>query len=125
MGDIGRQRALIGLVAVKVGLVGIQAAYKKRSDLMLECIAKYFPASVKYTQPEGGMFLWLELPDGVEADVVLNDAIEAGVAYVPGDSFFANDGPKNTIRMNFTTVSDEQIKEGIQILGDVFKKHMH
>ena len=105
-------------------VAGIQAAYKKRSDLMLECIAKYFPASVKYTQPEGGMFLWLELPDGVEADAVLDDAIEAGVAYVPGDSFFANDGPKNTIRMNFTTVSDEQIKEGIQILGDVFKKHM-
>lgn len=102
----------------------IQAAYKARCELMLDMIAKHFPASVKYTKPEGGMFLWLELPEELDADAILNDAIEAGVAYVPGESFFANDGPKNTIRMNFTTVSDEQIKKGIEILGEVFKKHM-
>jgi len=102
----------------------IQDTYKKRSDLMLEMIRQYFPASVKYTEPEGGMFLWLELPKELDANEILDEAIEAGVAYVPGDSFYANEGPKNTIRMNYTTVSEEQIREGIQILGEVFKRHM-
>ncbi|MDO5134758.1 MAG: PLP-dependent aminotransferase family protein [Eubacteriales bacterium] len=102
----------------------IQDTYKRRSDLMLEMIRKYFPASVKYTEPEGGMFLWLELPEELDANEILDEAIEAGVAYIPGDSFYANEGPKNTIRMNYTTVSEEQIREGIRILGDVFKKHM-
>ena len=102
----------------------IQDTYKRRSDLMLEMIRQYFPASVKYTEPEGGMFLWLELPEELDANEILDEAIEAGVAYVPGDSFYANEGPKNTIRMNYTTVSEEQIREGIQILGEVFKRHM-
>ncbi|MCD8097304.1 MAG: PLP-dependent aminotransferase family protein [Lachnospiraceae bacterium] len=102
----------------------IQETYKKRSDLMLEMIREYFPPSVKYTEPEGGMFLWLELPKELDANEILDEAIEAGVAYVPGDSFYANEGPKNTIRMNYTTVSEEQIRKGIQILGDVFRKHM-
>jgi 2-aminoadipate transaminase len=102
----------------------IQEIYKKRSDLMLDMIHQYFPASVKYTEPEGGMFLWLELPEELDASEILDEAMEAGVAYVPGDSFYANEGPKNTIRMNYTTVSEEQIRKGIKILGDVFKRHM-
>lgn len=101
----------------------IQEIYKKRSDLMLDMIHQYFPASVKYTEPEGGMFLWLELPEELDANEILDEAMEAGVAYVPGDSFYANEGPKNTIRMNYTTVSEEQIRKGIKILGDVFKRH--
>ncbi len=101
----------------------IQATYKARCDLMLEQIAKHFPASVKYTNPEGGMFIWLELPENLNADELLDEAIDAGVAYIPGEFFYANNGPKNTIRMNFTTVSDEDIIKGIEILGNVFKKH--
>ena len=102
----------------------IQATYKARSDLMLEMIRKCFPASVKYTEPEGGMFLWLELPGGLDADALLDEALEAGVAYIPGESFYANNGPKNTIRMNFTTVSEEQIVKGMEILGAVLKRHI-
>ena len=102
----------------------IQATYKARSDLMLEMIRRHFPASVKYTEPEGGMFLWLELPGGLDADALLDEALEAGVAYIPGESFYANNGPKNTIRMNFTTVSEEQIVKGMEILGNVLKRHI-
>ena len=101
----------------------IQEAYKSRCDLMLAKIAEHFPASVKYTRPEGGMFIWLELPEDLDADALLDEAIEAGVAYIPGEFFYANEGPKNTVRMNFTTVSDQQITDGIEILGNVLKKH--
>ena len=70
------------------------------------------------------MFLWLELPGGLDADALLDEALEAGVAYIPGESFYANNGPKNTIRMNFTTVSEEQIVKGMEILGNVLKRHI-
>lgn len=101
---------------------GIQEVYKHRADLMIEMIEEHFPKEIKYTRPEGGMFLWLELPEGLDSDKILDDAIAAGVAYIPGESFFAHEGVKNTVRMNFTLVTDEQIREGIKILGEVFKK---
>ena len=102
----------------------IQVVYKERCELMVEMIQKYFPAEIKYTDPEGGMFLWLELPGGLDSDVILDDALAAGIAYIPGESFFSFDGVKNTIRMNFTMVKDDQIRDGIRILGDVFRKHI-
>lgn len=101
---------------------GIQEVYKHRADLMIEMIEEHFPKEIKYTRPEGGMFLWLELPEGLDSDKILDDAIAEGVAYIPGESFFAHEGVKNTVRMNFTLVTDEQIREGIKILGEVFKK---
>lgn len=103
---------------------GIQEVYKHRADLMIEMIEEHFPKEIKYTRPEGGMFLWLELPEGLDSDKILDDAIAAGVAYIPGESFFAHEGVKNTVRMNFTLVTDEQICEGIKILGEVFKKYI-
>lgn len=103
----------------------IQDVYKERCELMVEMIKEYFPSEIKYTDPEGGMFLWLELPEGLDTDRILDDAVEAGIAYIPGESFFSFDGVKNTIRMNFTMVKDEQIREGIKTLGEVFKKHIH
>lgn len=102
----------------------IQVVYKERCELMVEMIQKYFPAEIKYTNPEGGMFLWLELPEGLDSDAILDDALAAGIAYIPGESFFSFDGVKNTIRMNFTMVKDDQIRDGIRILGDVFRKHI-
>lgn len=102
----------------------IQVVYKERCELMVEMIQKYFPAEIKYTDPEGGMFLWLELPEGLDSDAILDDALDAGIAYIPGESFFSFDGVKNTIRMNFTMVKDNQIRDGIRILGDVFRKHI-
>lgn len=102
----------------------IQVVYKERCELMVEMIQKYFPAEIKYTDPEGGMFLWLELPEDLDSDVILDDALAAGIAYIPGESFFSFDGVKNTIRMNFTMVKDDQIRDGIRILGDVFRKHI-
>lgn len=92
-----------------------------RSDAVLD--GRKLPASVKFTRPEGGMFIWVELPEGLDADGILDEAVEAGVAYIPGEFFYANDGAKNTMRLNFTTVSEEQIRKGIVLLADVLKKH--
>lgn len=102
----------------------IQDTYKKRADLMIEMIEKHFPPQIKFTRPEGGMFLWLELPEGLDSDAILDDAIAAGVAYIPGESFFAHEGVKNTVRMNFTVVTEEQIREGMEVLGNVFRKYV-
>lgn len=102
----------------------IQETYKHRADLMIKMIERYFPKEIKYTKPDGGMFLWLELPEGLDSDKILDDAVNAGVAYIPGESFFAHEGVKNTVRMNFTMVNDDQIREGIKILGEVFKKYI-
>lgn len=102
----------------------VKAAYKKRCDLMLSLMQEHFPSSVTYTKPEGGMFIWVELPTSLSADELLDDAIEAGVAYVPGEYFYANEGAKNTIRLNFTTVSEEQIQKGVLLLADVLKKYI-
>lgn len=102
----------------------IQVVYKERCELMVEMIKKYFPAEIKFTDPEGGMFLWLELPEGLDTDRILDEALAAGIAYIPGESFFSFDGVKNTIRMNFTMVKDQQIREGIKTLSEVFKRHI-
>lgn len=102
----------------------IKAAYKERCEFMLDKMGKLFPAGVKYTKPDGGMFIWVELPNGLDASEVLNDAIDAGVAYIPGEFFYANDGAKNTMRLNYTTMSEEQIAKGIKILAEVFKRHI-
>ena len=100
----------------------IKATYKKRCELMLEEIEKEFPDTVKYTKPDGGMFVWAELPEKVSADDVLNKALDNGVAFVPGASFFTDSGHDNTLRLNFTTVSEEEIKKGIRLLGEVLRE---
>lgn len=103
----------------------IRAEYKKRCLLMLDTMKQYFPEEIKYTKPDGGMFIWLELPDEINVDELLDKAIEAGVAYVSGESFFANNGPKNTMRLNYTTMPEAQIVEGIKILSNVLKKELN
>ncbi|MDU6983167.1 MAG: PLP-dependent aminotransferase family protein [Terrisporobacter othiniensis] len=103
----------------------IRAEYKKRCFLMLDTIKEHFPEEVNYTTPDGGMFIWVELPKEINVDDLLDKAIDAGVAYVSGESFFANNGPKNTMRLNYTTMPEEQIVEGIKILANVIKKELN
>ena len=100
----------------------INALYGKKCALMLGEMDKNFPDNIKIIRPEGGMFIWCELPEGLDSDELLDGALDAGVAYIPGESFYATDPKKNGIRLNFTMVSEDQIVEGIKILGDYFKK---
>lgn len=100
----------------------ITEAYKNRSNIMLQAIERCFPKSVRCYPPEGGMFVWCELPKGASATKLFKKAIEAKVAYVTGSVFYANGGGDNTFRLNFTNSTDNQIREGIQRLGKVLQE---
>lgn len=95
----------------------ISALYGKRKDLMLEGIKKYFPEGVKYTDPEGGMFLWVEIP-GVDDTVELfKECLEHDVAFVPGDPFFAGEVQPGAFRLNYSNMKEDQIEVGLKRLG--------
>ena len=85
---------------------------------MLQMIEKYFPRSVKTTVPQGGMFLWLTLPDDVSAEILCASCLSKGVAAVPGKSFFTNGSGNQHIRMNFSNSSLENIEKGIRIMAN-------
>jgi 2-aminoadipate transaminase len=96
--------------------------YGERCRVMLDSLAKYFPADVRWTKPEGGMFLWVELPPHLNTAKMLPEAINAKVAFVPGAPFFANERPQNFMRLNFSNQTPERIEIGIQKLAEVIAK---
>lgn len=102
----------------------IQNVYRERRDIMLEELAKNMPAGVEWTHPQGGLFLWVTLPEYMDTNVILKDAIAEKVAFVPGESFYPNGGGKNTMRLNFSNAKPEKIREGMQRLGRVIKKYV-
>ena len=91
---------------------------------MLEAIEKFFPYDVNYVKPEGGMFIWIELPSDIDTKELLDESIKRRVAYVPGQSFFPDENKKNTMRLNFSAMEKEKISEGIQILGNLISEVM-
>ncbi|MGC9366913.1 MAG: PLP-dependent aminotransferase family protein [bacterium] len=95
--------------------------YSKRKDIMLESLEKYMPKieGLTWTKPEGGLFLWVTLPEAMNADRMFYNAIEQNVAYVVGSAFFCNGKGQNTMRLNFSYPSEEQIRTGIQRLANV------
>ncbi len=97
----------------------IRQAYRERRDVMLEAMAAAFPPGVAWTRPAGGMFLWVTLPEGVDAGEVLREAVKVRVAFVPGANFFPCGGGENTLRLNFSNASPDTIREGIARLGNV------
>lgn len=99
----------------------IRAIYHERRDAMLAALAREMPAEVRWTTPEGGMFLWLTVPNNIDVADLLQQAIEQQVAFVPGAAFFANGGGSNTMRLNFSHPSTERIEEGVRRLGGVMK----
>ncbi len=78
-------------------ILKIRAAYKKRRDLMVSMIAEYFPEEIKYTKPEGGMFLWITRPEGISSSDLFDRAIKENVAFVPGKAFYVDGGGSNTL----------------------------
>lgn len=100
----------------------IRKVYKERRDVMLASLDAYFPPGVDWTHPEGGLFLWATLPEDIDAAEALKIAVERKVAFVPGESFHPNGGGKNTLRLNFSFASEENIQKGIYRMADVFKE---
>lgn len=101
----------------------IIAVYRKRRDIMLKSIKTYFPEEAKCTHPNGGLFAWVELKENLNAREIFKDAIEQNVAFVPGGSFFPNGGHENYFRLNYSTMPEDKIVEGIKRLGNVLKKY--
>uniref|UniRef100_A0A7C4U9J0 PLP-dependent aminotransferase family protein n=1 Tax=candidate division WOR-3 bacterium TaxID=2052148 RepID=A0A7C4U9J0_UNCW3 len=99
----------------------IREVYKRRRDLMLENMEKYFPEGIKWTKPQGGLFLWVILPEHIDTYQLLEKAVELKVAYVPGSPFYPDGRGKNTMRLNFSNATEENIVEGIKRLGELFK----
>lgn len=112
---------------IKDGFLGrhvptIRARYKAQRDAMKAALEQHLPAGCRWQLPEGGMFFWVELPEGLDTLALLPKAVEAGVAYVPGAAFYASAPRMNTLRLSFVTVSAERITQGVAALGRVFQQ---
>ncbi len=99
------------------------ALYRSRRDVMIEMLQATLPEGVTFTHPEGGLFLWLELPKQMKAIQLLEDCLENNVAFIPGDSFFPNGGVTNTLRLNYSNMPEEKIREGIRRLSKAIKEY--
>ena len=99
----------------------IRALYKQQRNCMVDMIEKYFPKEVKTTKPEGGMFLWAQLPKDCSSLELFEIAAQKNVVFVPGDPFYVDEGCSNTMRLNYTNSSPEMIEEGIKRLGDAIR----
>jgi 2-aminoadipate transaminase len=95
----------------------IRATYRVRRDAMLAALDRHMPTEVRWTRPEGGMFIWLTLPTHIDTTLLLQVALERQVAFVPGAQFYANGGGMNTMRLNFSHSTPERIDEGVARLA--------
>ncbi len=107
---------------VEVHLTKLRKVYNSQKNKMIESIEKYFPEDVKFTRPQGGMFLWVEMPSHISARDLLALVLPQKLAFVPGDTMFVDGTGLNTMRLNYTNSSEEKIEKGIKILGDSMKK---
>ncbi|MBO5555749.1 MAG: PLP-dependent aminotransferase family protein [Oscillospiraceae bacterium] len=98
--------------------------YKQKAELMMTCLKKYLPEGVSFTPTQGGMFLWVTLPEGVTAVDLYRKALEKGVAICPGDPFYEYERNVRTFRVNYSNSTDEAIDKGIRILGEACKELM-
>jgi 2-aminoadipate transaminase len=96
--------------------------YKAQRDVMLTALEREMAGlDVQWTRPVGGMFLWVQLPQGMDAQALLAKAVERQMAFVPGAPFYAGDAQTNTLRLSYVTVSAEQINQGIAALADAIR----
>ena len=98
--------------------------YAKRRDLMCDSMEKYFPKEVKFNRPQGGLFTWVTLPEGIDAKALMRKAIAKNVAYVPGVIFYPNDGEVNHFRLNYSNMTEDRIVEGVKRLGELLHEEL-
>lgn len=100
----------------------ITQAYKQQRDCMVENLRRYFPADVQITEPEGGMFLWMTLPEGISAMDLFERASARNVAFVPGNPFYVDADSVNTLRLNYTNSDNKEIESGIHRLAEALSE---
>ena len=102
----------------------IRALYSSQCDVMLDALNKFFPKGVTWTKPDGGMFIWVKLPQHIDSMALATESIAQNVAFVPGVPFYAGAPETNTMRLSFVTVSPAKIYEGIERLGKLIASKM-
>ena len=103
----------------------IKKVYKEKKDAMTSAIEKYMPKRIKFTNPQGGLFIWGEINADIDTDEIFKDVcMKTKVAYVAGSTFFPGENVKNTFRLNYSNASKEQIEEGIKKLGGYFTEKL-
>lgn len=100
----------------------VRARYKAQRDAMREALDTHLPAGCRFVVPAGGMFFWVELPEGLDAVALLPQAVEAGMAYVPGAPFYCAAPRANTLRLSFVTVAPPLVEQGVAALGRVLRE---
>jgi len=101
------------------------ACYRPKLEAMLSSLEKHMPSEVRWSRPTGGMFLWLRLPEGIDTKEIFKSAIDHNVAYVIGRPFHCTDTGFNTMRLNYSFPTVEQIRKGIELLATVIRKALH
>lgn len=114
---------------IKSGLIDkqipkIRKMYKKKRDIMLKALEKHFPVGSCWTKPNGGMFIWVSLPEKIDTKEMFLEAIKAKVAYVNGSAFCVDGNGKSCMRLNFSNTDDDKIEEGIKRLAKIIKEKM-
>ncbi len=120
------------MIALEVGQHGyldkhilkIIEVYRERRDVMLDALEEHMPKGVTWTRPEGGLFLWVTVPPQINTANLMIEAVQQKVAFVPGESFFPCGGGTNTMRMNFSYSTPDEINEGISRLSRVLRRHI-
>lgn len=113
----------MGSGALDANLQKSIALYRTKRDKMLSLLEKYMPEGVSWTHPEGGLFLFLTLPEGFDTVALYDRALSAGVAYVAGSFFYPDGSHRNTMRMNFSFLDASRMEAGVQLLAEVIKNH--
>jgi 2-aminoadipate transaminase len=98
--------------------------YRRRRDVMLDALAEHFPREAEWTRPEGGLFIWATLPDYIDTTDLLARALEEHVAFVPGRAAFVDGRGGSSMRLNFSGVSEDEIREGIRLIGEVVREQV-
>ena len=119
---------LIATEAIRRGIVynhipRVREAYKKKRDVMLQALEEYMNGYARWTKPVGGLFIFVYLDESIDTKEMLPEALSAGVAYVPGSAFYIDGSGRNTMRLNFSYPSEEEIKVAIERLARVVKEH--
>jgi len=114
----------LGSFSLDEHLKKIKAEYKARRDLMIDVIRNEFPTEAKWYYPEGGMFVWIELPERINTRELLKKAVDKGVAFIPGGSFYPNGGIEYAFRINFSNMKSDKIVQGMKILAELLREEL-
>ena len=102
----------------------VNAIYRRRRDVMLDALREHFPAQATWTEPEGGLFIWATLPDFIDTGDLLARALRDDVAFVPGQAAYLDGRGRSSMRLNFSGVSEDDIREGIRRIGEVIDEQV-